>query len=252
MIIASGATQLTCGRKPYALAVGNESRVPARAVIIATGAQYRRLPLENLMQFDGNGIYHGATFVESQLCGGEEVIVVGGGNGAGQAAVFLAQTTKRVHVVVRSGGLAERMSRYLILRIEENPAIVVHTNTEVAALEGVDHLERVRLRNHQSGDEETCDIRHVFLMTGVVPNTRWLDGCVALDAQGFIKTGPDLSPEDLTAARWPLSRAPYLFETSLPGVLAVGDVRCGNVKRVASAVGEGSIAVSFAHRILSE
>jgi thioredoxin reductase (NADPH) len=150
-----------------------------------------------------------------------------------------------VHVVIRSGGLANSMSRYLIRRIEENPAIVVHTQTEVAAVEGVDHLERVRLRNRQTGDEETRDIRHLFLMTGAVPNTSWLDGCVALDASGFIKTGPDLSADDLTAARWPLSRAPHLLETSLPGVLAVGDVRCGNVKRVASAVGEGSIAVSL-------
>jgi thioredoxin reductase (NADPH) len=252
VIIASGATQLTCGRKPYAVAVGNGSHVPARAVIIATGAQYRRLPLENLSQFDGAGVYHGATFVEAQLCGGEDVIVVGGGNAAGQAAVFLAETTRRVHVVVRSGGLANSMSRYLIRRIEESPAIVVHTHTEVAALEGVDHLERVRLRNSQTGDEETHDIRHMFLMTGAVPNTSWLEGCVALDTSGFIKTGPDLSADDLTAARWPLSRAPHLLETSLPGVLAVGDVRCGNVKRVASAVGEGSIAVSFVHRILDE
>ena len=229
-----------------------DRRVPARAVIIATGAQYRRLPLENLSQFDGAGVYHGATFVEAQLCGGEDVIVVGGGNAAGQAAVFLAETTRRVHVVIRSGGLANSMSRYLIRRIEESPAIVVHTHTEVVALEGVDHLERVRLRNSQTGDEETHDIRHVFLMTGAVPNTSWLEGCVAIDASGFIKTGPDLSADDLTAARWPLSRAPHLLETSLPGVLAVGDVRCGNVKRVASAVGEGSIAVSFVHRILKE
>jgi len=221
-------------------------------VIIATGAEYRRLPLENLSQFDGAGVYHGRNLVEAQLCGGEDVTVVGGGNAAGQAAVFLAETTRRVHVIVSSGGLADRMSRYLIRRIEESPAIVVHTHTEVAALEGVDHLERVRLRNRQTGDEETHDIRHLFLMTGAVPNTRWLEGCVALDASGFIKTGPDLSADDLTAARWPLSRAPHLLETSLPGVLAVGDVRCGNVKRVASAVGEGSIAVSFVHRILKE
>jgi thioredoxin reductase (NADPH) len=252
VIIASGATQLTCGRKPYAVAVGNGSRVPARAVIIATGAEYRRLPLENLSQFDGAGVYHGATFVEAQLCGGEEVIVVGGGNAAGQAAVFLAETTRRVHIVVRAGGLAATMSRYLIRRIEESPAIVVHANTEVAALEGGDHLERVRLRNNQTGSEEIHDIRHVFLMTGAVPNTGWLEGCVALDARGFIKTGPDLSADDLASAGWPLSRAPHLLETSLPGVLAVGDVRGGNVKRVASAVGEGSIAVSFVHQILGE
>jgi thioredoxin reductase (NADPH) len=252
VVIAEGATQLTCDRRPYTLAVGNGSRVPARAVIIATGAQYRRLPLENLSQFEGAGIYYGATFVEAQLCGGEEVIVVGGGNSAGQAAVFLAQTAKRVHMLVRSSGVAESMSRYLIRRIEDNPAIEVRTQTEVVALEGGDRLERVLLRDRQTGSVETRDIRHIFLMTGAVPNTRWLDGCVALDAKGFIKTGPDLSPDDLAAARWPLSRPAHLLETSLPGVFAVGDVRGGNIKRVASAVGEGSIAVAFVHRVLTE
>src|SRR6185295_6188835 len=250
VVIAEGATKLTCDRRPYTLAVGNGSRVPARAVIIATGAQYRRLPLENLSQFEGAGIYYGATFVEAQLCGGEEVIVVGGGNSAGQAAVFLARTARRVHMLVRSSAVAERMSRYLIRRIEENPAIVVRTQTEVVALEGGDRLERVRLRDRQTGSVESRDIRHVFVMTGAVPNTGWLDGCVALDAKGFIKTGPDLSPDDLAAAAWPLPRPPYLLETNRPGVFAVGDVRGGNIKRVASAVGEGSIAVAFVHQYL--
>jgi thioredoxin reductase (NADPH) len=144
------------------------------------------------------------------------------------------------------------MSRYLIRRIEQNPAIVLSANTEIVALEGNHHLERVSWRDHQSGSTETHDIRHVFLMTGAVPSTQWLDGCVALDADGFIKTGPDLSQEDLAAAHWPLTRAPHLLETSVPGVFAVGDVRSGNIKRVASAVGEGSIAVSFVHRALNE
>jgi thioredoxin reductase (NADPH) len=252
VVIAEGVTRLTCDRKPYTLAVGTGSRVPARAVIVATGAQYRRLPLDNLAQFESAGVYYGATFVEAQLCSGDEVIVVGGGNSAGQAAVFLSQTVKRVHMIVRSAGLAETMSRYLIRRIEESPVIAVRAHAEVVALEGGDHLERVRIRDRRSGEVETRDIRHVFLMTGAVPNTHWLDGCVALDAKGFIKTGPDLSPDDLAAARWPLSRPPHLLETSLPGVFAVGDVRGGNIKRVASAVGEGSIAVSFVHRVLTE
>jgi thioredoxin reductase (NADPH) len=232
--------------------VDNGARVPARAVIIATGAEYRRPALENLSQFEGTGVYYGATFVEAQLCGGEEVIVVGGGNSAGQAAVFLAQTARRVHMLVRSGGLADSMSRYLIRRIEDNPAIDLRTSTEIVALEGNGHLERVRWRSRQTGSVESRDIKHVFVMTGAVPNTRWLEGCLALDAKGFIKTGPDLSHEELAAAEWPLSRAPYLLETSLPGVFAVGDVRGGNIKRVASAVGEGSIAVAFVHRVLHE
>jgi thioredoxin reductase (NADPH) len=252
IMIAKGGTQLTCDRKPYAVQMDDGPRVPARAVVIATGAQYRRPSIENLSTFEGAGVYYGATFVESQLCGGEDVIVVGGGNSAGQAAVYLAQTSRHVHLFVRSAGLAATMSRYLIRRIEENPAITLHTGTEIIALEGDRSVERVRWRDSRTGSVETGDIRHVFLMTGAVPNTRWLDVCVALDAKGFIRTGPDLSQEDLAAARWPLARRPSLFETTLPGVFAVGDVRSGNVKRVASAVGEGSIAISFVHQVLQE
>jgi thioredoxin reductase (NADPH) len=178
--------------------------------------------------------------------------VVGGGNSAGQAAVFLAQTAKHVHLLVRSRGLAESMSRYLIRRIEGSPAITLHLRSEIVGLEGDGHLERVRWRDSQRQAIETRDIRHVFVMTGALPSTAWLAGCVALDAKGFIKTGPALSPEDLAAANWPLARDPHLLETSLPGVFAVGDVRAGNVKRVASAVGEGAIAVAFVHQVLHE
>jgi thioredoxin reductase (NADPH) len=252
IMIAKGATQLACDRKPYAIEIENGSRVPARAVIIATGAQYRRLSLENLSRFEGAGVYYGATFVEAQLCGGEEVIVVGGGNSAGQAAVFLAQTARHVHMFVRSGGLAESMSRYLIRRIEDNPVIDLRTDTEIVALEGSDRVERVTWRNNNTGNVQTENIGHVFVMTGAVPNTRWLDHCVTLDAKGFIKTGPALSHDDLAAARWPLTRSPHLLETSLPGVFAVGDVRGGNFKRVASAVGEGSIAVALVHQVLHD
>lgn len=250
--ITKGATRLICDRKPYSIEIGDGTRVPTRTVIIATGAAYRKPSLENSSQFEGAGLYYGATFVEAQLCTNEEVIVVGGGNSAGQAAVFLAQTAKRVHMLIRSSGLAESMSRYLIRRIEETPVISLRTHTELTALEGDAHLERVRWRDRQSGTVQTHDIRHIFFMAGAVPSTRWLDGCVALDAKGFIKTGPDLSPEDLAAARWPLARSPYLLETSLPGVFAVGDVRGGSLKRVASAVGEGSIAIAFVHQVLHE
>lgn len=186
------------------------------------------------------------------MCTGEEVIVVGGGNSAGQAAVFLAETTNRVHLLVRSAGLAETMSRYLIRRIEETPTIALRTHSEIVALQGGDHLESVRWRNRETGQTEEHKIRHVFVMTGAAPNTGWLDGCVVLDAKGFIKTGRALSPEDLSAAHWLLARRPYLLETSLPGVFAVGDVRCESIKRVASAVGEGSIAISFVHQLLQE
>ena len=252
VMIARDARRLACDRKPYAIEMDAGQPVPARTVILATGALYRRLSLDNVAQFEGAGIYYGATFVESQLCREEEVIVVGGGNSAGQAAVFLAQTAKCVHMLVRAEGLAASMSRYLIRRIEDSPAINLQTCTEIVALEGNEHLERVELRNNRTGSVETRDVRHVFVMTGAVPNTRWLGDCVLLDAKGFIKTGTDLSPEDLAGARWPLARPPYLLETSLPGVFAVGDARAGAVKRVASAVGEGSIAIASVHQVLRE
>jgi thioredoxin reductase (NADPH) len=251
VLIARGATALTCDRKPYRVDIG-ESTVPARTVIIATGAQYRKPDIANLSSFEGAGVYYSATFMEAQLCGAENVIVVGGANSAGQAAVFLSQTAARVLVLVRGTGLADSMSRYLIRRIEDIPNIQLQTNAEIVALEGDGHLEHVQCRDKRTGEVSRLAIRHVFLMTGAVPNTGWLAGCVALDSKGFIKTGPDLSRDDLTTARWPLERSPYLLETSLPGVFAVGDVRGGNVKRVASAVGEGSIAISFVHRTLAD
>ena len=251
VMIAERATRLDCTRHAYTIEVDNGPRVPARTVIIATGAEYRKLPIDNIAQFEGAGVYYGATRVESQLCEGEEVVVVGGGNSAGQAAVFLAQTARRVHMLIRSRGLAETMSRYLIRRIEESPSITLRPCTEITALEGNGHLERVQWRKDREASE-THDIRHVFVMTGAAPTTEWLQGCLTLDAKGFIKTGPELSRDDLRAANWPLSREPQLLETSRPGVFAVGDVRAGNIKRVASAVGEGSIAISFVHQALQE
>ena len=193
VMIAKSATRLKCDRKPYAIDITDGPPVPARSVIIAAGAEYRRLSVPNLEKFEGNGVYYGATFLESQLCAGEEVVVVGGGNSAGQAAVFLAQTTKRVYLLVRSGGLAATMSRYLIRRIEESPSIALLPYTELTALEGENRLERLSWRNTETGETETRNIRHVFVMTGAIPNTQWLVGCVALDSRGFIKTGPDLS-----------------------------------------------------------
>jgi len=252
VVIARGAARLDCGRSPYFVEIEGGTNVPARTVIIATGAEYRKLPLENLQRFEGNGVYYGATFLEAQLCGNEEVIIVGGGNAAGQAAVFLAQTAKHVHMLIRSGSLGDTMSRYLIRRIEESKAITLHTDTEVVGLEGNDRLDHVLCRNNKTAALDTRDIRHVFLMTGANPNTGWLAGCLALDERGFVKTGVDLAPADLTSAQWPLARRPYLLEASLPGVFAVGDVRSGNVKRVASAVGEGSIAISMVHKVLQE
>jgi thioredoxin reductase (NADPH) len=252
LMITKAATRLKCNTRQYVIDIDDGTQILARTLIVATGAEYRKLPLQNISQFEGAGVYYGATSIESQLCAGEEVCVVGGGNAAGQAAVFLAQSARHVFMVVRSDGLADSMSRYLIRRIEENPRITLHQSTEIVGLEGAEHLEAVRWRHSETGASESRDIRHVFVMTGATPSTRWLDGCIALDAHGFIKTGSDLAQDDLSAANWPLARPPYLLETSKPGVFAVGDVRAGNIKRVASAVGEGSIAVAFVHQALRE
>ena len=252
VIVAKGATRLACDGQRYTVAIEDGPRIAARAIIIASGAEYRRLALENLATFEGAGVYYGATPMESQLCVGEEVVVVGGGNSAGQAAVFLASTARHVHVVVRGSGLADTMSRYLVRRIEEHPAITLHPRTQLIALDGNGRLERIQWRDEETGEVETRAIGHVFMMTGALPNTRWLDGCIVVDEKGFVKTGPDLSSDELAKANWPLTRPPFLLETSRPRIFAVGDVRSGNVKRVASAVGEGSIAVAFVHRVLGE
>jgi thioredoxin reductase (NADPH) len=252
VMVAKGATRLACDGQRYTVEIAGGPRIPARTVIIATGAEYRKPAIHNLSTFEGAGIYYGATPMEAQLCVDQEVVVVGGGNAAGQAAVFLASTSRRVHMLVRGPGLADTMSRYLIRRIEENPAIVLRTNTQIVALEGNGRLERIRWRDDRTGDVEGHDIGHVFIMAGAVPNAGWLDRCIALDEKGFVKTGPELSADELARAKWPLARPPYLLETSRPGIFAVGDVRAGNVKRVASAVGEGSIAVAFVHQVLRQ
>ena len=250
--VASSAVRLGCEARPYTVELSDGRVVRARTIVIATGAEYRQLALDNLASFVGAGVYYAATHIEAQVCRGEEVVVVGGGNSAGQAAVFLATDCQHVNIVVRGAGLAETMSRYLINRIQESRAIELHTHTEIAALEGDGRLERVTWRCATSGEVVTEDIRHLFLMTGAVPNTGWLDGCLALDEKGFIRTGTDLRAEDLAASAWPLARPPHLLETSLPGIFAVGDVRAGSMKRVAAAVGEGSACVQLVHRALQE
>jgi thioredoxin reductase (NADPH) len=250
LMVAKAVTRMACDGQRYTVEMEDGAHASARTVIVATGAAYRKPALEKLTAFEGAGVYYGATPMEAQLCVGDEVVVVGGGNSAGQAAVFLGQTAARVYMLIRGNGLADTMSRYLIRRIEENPRIVLRTRTQIAALEGDRRLERIQWRDDRTGAIETHDIHHVFMMTGATPNTEWLRGCVVLDDKGFVKTGPDLSREELDGARWPLARPPFLLETSRPGMFAVGDVRAGNIKRVASAVGEGSIAVAFVHQVL--
>jgi len=249
-MVAKPVTKMSIDGRRYTVEMDDGAHASARTIIVATGAAYRKPGLHNLSVFEGAGVYYGATPMEAQLCVGDEVAVVGGGNSAGQAAVFLAQTASRVHVLIRGEALAETMSRYLIRRIDENPKIVLRTRTQITALEGDRRLERVQWRDERTGANEAHDIHHVFMMTGATPNTAWLSGCIALDDKGFIKTGPDLSREELEHARWTLARSPFLLETSRPGIFAVGDVRAGNIKRVASAVGEGSIAVALVHQVL--
>jgi thioredoxin reductase (NADPH) len=250
--IAHTASGIRCMHEPFRIGLRDGTAVHGKTIIIATGAEYRRLPLPDLPRFEGNGIYYGATHIEAQLCGNEEVVVIGGGNSAGQAAIFLSNQAKHVHLLVRGPALAATMSRYLISRIEDSPAITLRTDTEVTALEGDKCLERLSWRKRDNGETETREIRHLFSMTGACPNTAWLQDCLQLDAQQFIKTGVELQPADLTAANWPHKRQPYLFETSVPKIFAVGDVRSGSVKRVASAVGEGSVAVQLIHKVLAE
>jgi thioredoxin reductase (NADPH) len=251
VMIANSVTRLNRERRPYELVLDNGQVIRSRTVVIASGAHYKKPMLENLAKFEGQGVYYGATYIEAQLCGKEENIVVGGGNSAGQAAVYLSQTSGKVHMLVRSGELSDTMSRYLIQRIEENPAIDVHFDTEIVGLDGDTQLERVTWRNNNTGETSTHDIRYVFIMAGGSPKTGWLKGCVAMDKKGFILTGRDLDGV-LDENHWPLQRVPQMLETSLPGVFAAGDVRAGNLKRVASAVGEGSIAISLVHRALAE
>jgi thioredoxin reductase (NADPH) len=252
--VAIGRTvaRLDCDTRPYQLHLTDGQVVRTRAIIIATGAKYRKLDLPSFERFDNAGVYYCATHLEAQVCRGEEVAVVGGANSAGQAAVFLSGFATRVQMLVRGAGLSDSMSRYLIQRIEGTPNIQLRTRTQVEALEGQNGLERIQWRHVDSGERETRPIRSLFLMTGADPNTDWLKGCLRLDDKKFVKTGADLLPEELAAAGWSLPRRPYLMETSIPGVFCVGDARSTSVKRVASAVGEGSICIQLVHRVLAE
>jgi thioredoxin reductase (NADPH) len=246
--IARAAVTLHCDGVPYRIEFEGGQIVRARAVVIATGAEYRKLEIPDLSSFEGVGVYYGATFIEAQRCESEEVIVVGGGNSAGQAAMYLSQTARHVHVLIRGETLASSMSRYLIRRIEDSQNITLRNRTRLVALEGNGALERVTWVDDKSGQRETRPIHHVFTMAGAAPNTAWLKGCIKLDEKGFVLTGADLKASEGGPGA---PRAPYQFETSLRNVFAVGDVRSGSVKRVAAGVGEGSACVQLIHRALS-
>ncbi len=250
LMVAQSVVHIDSSKQPYKVVLESGLKFSARSIVIATGAQYARLPVEEADDFTGRGIYYNATHMEAQLCHSEEVAVVGGGNSAGQAAVFLAQTSSMVHLLVRSKRLSESMSQYLIARIEAHPRIEIHYLTQIVAVTGTAHLESIEWRDDSLGFEVTKPVRHVFVMAGAAPRTDWLEDSFVLDQKGFVVTGPDLV--EYENFQWPLSRSPLLLETSVPGIFAVGDTRAGSIKRVASAVGEGAMAVHLVHRFLAE
>ena len=224
--------------------------ISAHTVILATGVSYRKLAAPGVDELAGRGIFYGSALTEADGCTGQDVYIVGAANSAGQAAVFLARTAKSVTILVRGGSLRTSMSHYLIQQIEDIPAISVRACTEVAAAHGTDHLEQLTLRDNSSGQTETVDAQLLFVFIGAAPLTGWLDGVVARDSRGFVISGPDLSPGGGLPRGWPLDRAPYHLETSVPGVFVAGDARSESAKRVASAVGEGAMAVMFVNRYL--
>jgi thioredoxin reductase (NADPH) len=234
----------------HVVVLADDSEIPTRAVIIASGARYQRLAVDDLQRFEGAGVYYAATDLEARICSGSEVVVVGGGNSAGQASIYLAQQGSRVSVVIRRDSLADTMSHYLIERIEADPRIQVHTRTEVREVHGDGHLARVTLEHTPTSHRRTVPCSGLFCFIGAQPATGWLDGKVELDSGGFILTDRSL-PESVVDGPAYAARAPLPYETSLPGVFAVGDVRSGSLKRVAAAVGEGSSAVRSVHDYLA-
>ena len=234
---------------PYkTLTLADESSFTCHALMLSMGVSWRKLPAPGADALTGRGVYYGAAMTEAMNCRNEEVHIIGAGNSAGQAALFFATYANKVVMLVRGDSLASKMSHYLVERIDETENIEVKLHTSVTACHGDDHLERLTLANSKTG--ETWDEKGTFLFVfiGAAPRTEWLGDQIARDARGFILTGPEIPEEALKD--WPLDRAPYLLETSVPGVFASGDVRSGSVKRVASAVGEGSVSVHFIHQFI--
>lgn len=243
LAISRAVVGIDCTTRPYRLELEDGTQVIARAVVIATGARYRTLDVPNYARYEGQGIHYAATAMEAQLCNSQDVVVVGGGNSAGQAAIFLSRTVSHVYMLVRATSLAATMSDYLVQRIEASSRITLLTQTQIVELAGEKDLQHVAWHGRNSGEQARKAVSNMFVMIGAEPNSAWLNGCVALDEKGFVLTGS--SPGD------GVGREAAPFETSLPGVYAVGDVRSGSVKRVASAVGEGSVVVQAIHRYLS-
>jgi thioredoxin reductase (NADPH) len=226
--------------------------IAAHTVILATGVTYRQLTAPGVANLTGRGVYYGSALTEAVSCSGQNVSIVGGANSAGQAAVYLAKHAKSVMILVRGPSLAKSMSHYLVEQVENSPNITVRVCTEVVAAEGTDHLERLTLRDANTGATETVDGQYLFVFIGAAPLTDWLDGVLIRDHRGFVLAGPDLLASGDRPPGWPLDRAPYHLESSVPGVFVAGDVRAESAKRVASAVGEGAMAVMLVHRYLEK
>ena len=239
LAISRTAITLDASTRPFGVLLDDAENVRAKSVIIATGARYRALDLPNYARFEGGGIHYAATAMESKLCGSQEVVVVGGGNSAGQAAVFLSRPAKHVHIIVRADGLAETMSDYLVQRIVRSPKITLWTNSEISALDGDNGLGTVSWIRGTDGHAETREVQNMFVMIGAHPNTEWLSGSLDLDDRGFVSTGMITD-----------SGQASMFNSSIAGVYAIGDVRSGSIKRVASGVGEGSVVVQSVHQFL--
>jgi thioredoxin reductase (NADPH) len=239
----------------YCLSLADGRRLRARAVVIATGAQYQRLPIADIEYYEGRGVFYGATPMEAQLCSNAEVAVVGAGNSAGQGALFLASIARKVHVVYRRADIRDTMSDYLVKRLEDHPHVEMHASTDVVALHGGGadgRLQQVTFRDRAVGEDRMCDCGFLFLFIGAAPFTHWLPKEMVCDQKGFVKTGSDITPLELVKAGWSIDRLPSRYETSWPRIYAVGDARQGSVKRVASGVGEGSVVVSDIHKALAE
>ena len=254
MVVPVEVTSLDCSHFPHVLQLDCGVRASAKTVVIATGAKYRRPAIPELEKYEGRGVYYWASPIEAALCGQEEVVLVGGGNAAGQAIVFLANHAAHVHHLIRGIDLAKSMSKYLIDRIGALANVTLHTESEIVAIEGCEEgVGGVHWRDRKDGSKHTKSIRHVFLFVGADPNTEWLANCgVKLNDKGFVCTGFDLSPVDYARpAHSENDRQPLLLETSVPGVFAIGDARAGSAKRVAAAVGEGAAVVAQVHAWLA-
>jgi len=238
---------------PYRVVrLADGAEISCHALLITTGVSYRKLDVPGVERLSGRGIYYGAAMTEALSCKDEDVYIIGGANSAGQSAMYFSQHARKVVVLCRSGDLRRGMSEYLVKQIEETPNIEVKTNSGVEEAFGEDHLEQLRIKNSQTGEEETVPAHSLFIFIGAAPKTDWLAGVVERDERGFILSGPDLVRDGKRPKNWTEDRDPYLLETSVPGIFVAGDVRRGSVKRVASGVGEGSISVQFIHQYLAK